>query len=368
MKPIEEYFVPWIRGQKMYVSNHLELAWRDRSLHRMMSNENPLEPSPKVLAAINEYARVANRYPDQGLVVRRKIAEINGFDGPEHVMIGNGSSEVFDVIFRSFLLPGQEVIQHTPCFAIYKLRCAALGGKLVSVPMKYDLEARQILFDADAVLAAITPNTRVIAIANPNNPTGNFMADADFVRIAETGIPFVVDEAYIDFAGLEWSQMKLVRRYPNVLITRTLSKAYGLAGLRFGYALGNKDVIAQISAALVIWNVGTIPMWAALAALEDTEGLQQRVEFVNRSVQYIETELQDVPGLTIFHSRASYILFDGTDAGKKGQDMVDYALSRGVLFRPQAEMYGRDGFFRVTVGTEEENQLAVQIIKDFFAS
>ena len=100
MKPIEEYFVPWLSGMPMYVSPHIELAWRYSSLHRMMSNENPREPSQKVLEAIAEYGRKANRYPDQGLVVRSKIAAINGLDGPENVMIGNGSSEVFDMVFR----------------------------------------------------------------------------------------------------------------------------------------------------------------------------------------------------------------------------------------------------------------------------
>jgi len=137
MKAVKDYFVPWVKGTPMYVSSHIELAWRQPELHRMMSNENPHEPSPKVLEAINKYAKMANRYPDQGLVVRSKIAEINGLDGPGNVMLGNGSSEVFDNIFRCFLEPGQEVIQHTPCFGIYKLRCNILGGKLVSVPMVY---------------------------------------------------------------------------------------------------------------------------------------------------------------------------------------------------------------------------------------
>ena len=118
MKSIEEYFVPWFSGTPMYVSPHIELAWRQPSLHRMMSNENPNEPSQKVLEAIAEYGKKANRYPDQGLAVRSKIADINGLDGPENVMLGNGSSEVFDNIFRSFLEPGEEVIQHTPCFGI----------------------------------------------------------------------------------------------------------------------------------------------------------------------------------------------------------------------------------------------------------
>ncbi len=137
MKKIEEYYVPWVKGIPMYISGHIELAWRKPELHRMMSNENPNPPSEKVLEAIVKYAKMANRYPDQGLVVRTKIAEINGLDGPENVMIGNGSSEVYDNIFRCSSQPGEEVIQHTPCFGIYKLRGKILGGKMVSVPMIY---------------------------------------------------------------------------------------------------------------------------------------------------------------------------------------------------------------------------------------
>ncbi len=363
-KSIEEYFVPWVRGIPMYVSNHIELAWRRPELHRMMSNENPFPPSPKVMEAIIKYGQMANRYPDQGLVVRSKIAEINGLDGPQNVMLGNGSSEVFDNIFRCFLQPGEEVIQHTPCFGIYKLRCNILGGKLVSVPMIY--KDRQLLFDPDAILNAITDKTKIIVIANPNNPTGNFMDAKDFVRIAETGIPFVVDEAYIEYAGLGMSQVGLIKKYKNVLITRTLSKAYGLAGLRFGYALGDQDVIGQISAALLPWNVGTIPMWAALAALEDTEALEERVKFNNAEVNFIEESLSDIPGLVIFHSHANYILFDGGPAGKKGKDMVAFAEERGLIFRPEPEKYGSDGWFRITIGTKEENRMAIEVIREFF--
>ena len=193
MKPIENYFVPWVKGIKMYVSPHIELAWQQPELHRMMSNENPNPPSAKVLEAISKYAQMSNRYPDQGLVLRSKIAEINGLDGPENVVLGNGSSEVFDNIFRCLLEPGQEVIQHTPCFGIYKLRCNILGGKLVSVPMLYKND--KLVFDPDAVLDAITDKTKVIVIANPNNPTGNFMSTEDFARIADSGIPFIIDEA-----------------------------------------------------------------------------------------------------------------------------------------------------------------------------
>jgi len=243
-KSIEEYYVPWVKGIPMYISSHIELAWRQPELHRMMSNENPNQPSMKVMEAIQKFGEMSNRYPDQGLVVRSKIAEINHLDGPGNVMLGNGSSEVFDNIFRCFLQPGEEVIQHTPCFGIYKLRCQILGGKLVSVPMLYE-DRKQLIFDPEAILNAVTDKTKIIVIANPNNPTGNFMDAKAFVRIAEIGIPFIIDEAYIEYAGLQLSQVGLTKKYQNVLITRTLSKAYGLAGMRFGYAMGDKKVIDQ---------------------------------------------------------------------------------------------------------------------------
>jgi histidinol-phosphate aminotransferase len=363
-KNIDEYYVPWVKGIKMYVSGHIELAWRNPKLHRMMSNENPNPPSPKVLEAIMKYGQMGHRYPDQGLVVRGKIAEINGLDGPENVMLGNGSSEVYDNIFRMFLQPGEEVIQHTPCFGIYKLRGEILGGKMVNVPMVY--KDNYLHFDPGAILEAITEKTKIIVIANPNNPTGNFMDSQHFIEIAETGIPFVVDEAYVEYAGLGKSQVQLTKKYKNVLVTRTLSKAYGLAGLRFGYAMGDKDVIAQISAALIPWNVGTIPMWAALAALEDTEGLKYRVDFNNQQVEYIEKSLADIPGLVTFHSYANYILFDGGKTGKKGDDMVKFAEERGLIFRPDKPKYGSEGWFRITIGDAEENRMAVQAVRDFY--
>ena len=365
MKPIQDYFVPWVKGIPMYISEHIELAWQRPELHRMMSNENPHPPSKKVQEAIQKYGDFANRYPDQGMVVRSKIAEINGMGGPENVMIGNGSSEVFDNIFRSFLQIGEEVIQHTPCFGIYKLRCNILGGELVSVPMVY--EDKQLKFDIDAILAAITNKTKIIVVANPNNPTGNFMTTEDFIKIAETGIPFIIDEAYIEYSGLEKSQVGLIKKYKNVLVTRTLSKAYGLAGMRFGYALGHEEVIGQISAALLPWNVGTIPMWAALAALEDAEGLTERIEFNNREVAYIEDALSDIPGFIIFHSASNYILFDGTDTGKTGDDLVAFAQEKGIILRPQSHLYGRNGWFRLTLGTQDENRMAVAVIREFYA-
>ncbi|HLF74158.1 MAG TPA: histidinol-phosphate transaminase [Anaerolineales bacterium] len=364
MKSIEEYYAPWVKGIPMYISEHIEKAWRDPSLHRMMSNENPNPPSDKVLESMVRYAKMAHRYPDQGLVVRSKIAEINGLDGPENVMIGNGSSEVYDNIFRMFIVPGDEVIQQTPCFGIYQLRGTLLGAKMVSVPMIY--KDNFLHYDPDGILNAITDKTKIIVVANPNNPTGNFMDAEHFVRIAETGLPFVIDEAYVEYAGPGMSQVGLTKKYRNVLVTRTLSKAYGLAGMRFGYALGAKEVIGQVSGSLLPWNVGTIPMWAALAAFEDKEGLEERVRFNNSEVDFITESLSDIPGLVIFPSKANYILFDCGGTGRTGKEVLAFAETKGVILRGESKKYGSDGWFRVTIGTREENRLFVDLIREFF--
>jgi histidinol-phosphate aminotransferase len=364
VKPIDEYYVPWVKPLKMYVSGHIDLAWKQPELHRMMSNENPIPPSPKVLEAIMKYGAMSNRYPDQGLILRGKIAEMNGLEGPENVVLSNGSSEGFDMIYRTFVQPGEETIQSTPCFGIYKLRTEVLGGKIVSVPMIY--KDKQLLFDVDGILKAITDKTKAIAIANPNNPTGNFMPAQDFVRIAETGIPFIVDEAYIEYAGLGMSQVGLTKKYKNVIITRTFSKAYGLAGLRFGYILADKEVAMKIAATLLPWNVGTIVMWAALAALEDQEALAQRVKFNNEQVAYIEEMMGKIPGVVVFPSKANYILFDAGATGKKSADILAYAQSKGIILRGESAKYGSDGWFRVTIGTKEENELFVKTMYEYF--
>jgi histidinol-phosphate/aromatic aminotransferase/cobyric acid decarboxylase-like protein len=175
-----------------------------------------------------------------------------------------------------------------------------------------------------------------------------------------------VDEAYVEFSGLGMSQVGLIKKFKNVIITRTLSKAYGLAGMRFGYAMADRDVIGQISASLLPWNVGTIPMWAALAAFEDKEAVAERIKFNNQEVDYITKSLGDIPGFVTFPSKANYILFDCGATGKKGKEVVAFAESRGIILRPEAEKYGSDGWFRVTIGTKEENRMFADLIHEFF--
>ena len=150
--------------------------------------------------AIDKYGAIGNRYPDAGVIVRSYIAELNGLDGPEYVLLGNGSNETLEMAIRTFVTPGDEVIQQPPCYFLYALRSEAAGGKMVSVPIL--LKNSQLVYDYDGVLKAITPRTKVIIFGNPNNPTGNWCGRAPASWSVETGIPVIVDEAYVEFAGL----------------------------------------------------------------------------------------------------------------------------------------------------------------------
>jgi histidinol-phosphate aminotransferase len=151
-----------------------------------------------------------------------------------------------------------------------------------------------------------------------------------------------------------------------VLITRTLSKAYGLAGMRFGYALGDKDVIMQIAATLIPWNQSTIAMWAGLAALEDTAGLKARVDFNNSELDRIMREVNKIPNVKAFPTRGNYMLFDSKAPGKTGEGMIKLAESKGMILRGQEPMYGSDGWFRLTIGTKEENDMFISAVKEYF--
>jgi len=196
--------------------------------------------------------------------------------------------------------------------------------------------------------------------------TGNFMDEKDFIKIVELGIPFVIDEAYIEYAGLKKSQSRLIKKYKNVIITRTMSKAYGLAGLQFGYLLADREVAMKIAASLLPWNVGTITMWAALTGLEDQKGLAKRVKFTNDQARLIEKAMSTIPGMIIFPTKANYVLFDAGGTGKNGDDIISFAKKKGMILRGQKTMYGSEGWFRVTIGTSQENKLFIKTMKEFF--
>ncbi len=236
MKQLEEWFVPWLKTARKYDTSVLDRAWASPDYGRMMLNENPLPPSEKVIKAVADILAYGNRYPDSMLRLRTKLAALDNL-GPENVALCNGSSEIIDGMMRIFLEPGDEFLCSTPTFELYPPRCELAGGKVVSIPLR----AGDLQYDTEAMLAAITSKTKLILIISPNNPTGVFIDDADLIRFCETGIPLCLDEAYLDYHPEVSSQASLIKKYPHVFLSHTFSKAYGFAGIRFGYLVGVGD-------------------------------------------------------------------------------------------------------------------------------
>jgi histidinol-phosphate aminotransferase len=363
MANIKKLMVPWLDGLKPYFSEHLEKAWEEPGLLRMMSNEGPFPPQKPVLDALVEGSKAANRYPDSLLGIKKKIGELNFDLGPEWVVLGNGSTEVLDMIMRAFLQPGEELIQSTPCYGIYSQRAAIIGAKTLSILAKDDWE-----YDVEAIEKAITPKTKIVILANPNNPTGNLTPDGVYERLVRKNIIMICDEAYVEYAGLEKSKVNLMKKYPNMVVSRTLSKAYGLAGMRFGYALGHPETVQIISKTIMSWNISIMSAFGALAALNDQEGLRKKITLTNEGRDFIEGELSKVEGLTVYHTHGNYILIDASPTGAVTEEITNWVMdNHGILLRKVSAFKGRKGLFRITIGTREENKKCVRAVKEFFA-
>ena len=363
MADLTRFLVPWIDQVKPYDTEDLSIAWSKPELKRMMINENPLPPSEKVLQAILEAAKLGNRYPDNGTRIRAKIAKRYDL-GPENVYVSHGSSEIIDMIMRLFVAPGDEVLLPNPTFSLYGIRAKAVGGKVVAVDMTSDLQ-----YDVPSMLRAITPRTKVIIVCSPNNPTGDFISDADLMKIVETGIPTLIDEAYLEYHLEYESKAPLIRRYHHLIIAHTFSKAYGMAGIRIGYALADETLIQYFRKMQLPWNASLLSLAAAEAALEEEEELKRKAAYNNAGVEYVVKELSKIAGVKPYPSHGNYVLIDATDAGATGKEIVDYVFEKaGVMIKYFAPLRGRNGFFRISLGTHEENSICVQSIKRFFES
>ncbi len=361
MSDLKRYLVPWIDQVKPYDTEDLTIAWSRPELKRMMINENPIPPSEKVLQAILEAAKMGNRYPDNGPRLRAKIAKQYDL-GPENVYISHGSSEIIDMMMRLFVSPGDEVLLPHPTFSLYGIRAKAVGGSVVAVDLTPDLQ-----YDVPAMLRAITPRTKLIVVCTPNNPTGDFIPDEDLMKIVEFGIPTLIDEAYLEYHLEHESKAPLIRKYNHIVVAHTFSKAYGMAGIRFGYALADETLIGYFRRMQVPWNTSLLSMAAAEAALDEEEELRRKAAYNNAGVEYVCKELSKLPGVRPYFSHGNYVLVDATDAGVTGKEVVDYVFDQaGVMLKSFAPFRGRTGFFRISLGTHEENSICVQAIKRFF--
>lgn len=321
---------------------------------KLASNENPLGMSPKARQAVEAAVAGIERYPDQFDLIA-KVAGRCGV-GQNQVVLGNGSNDVLDLIARVFLAPGRSAVFSQHAFAVYPLATLSTGAELIAVP------AKAYGHDLDAMRAAIRPDTRIVWIANPNNPTGNFLPYPDvraFMESVPKDVVVVLDEAYNEYIppAERVDTAAWLADFPNLVICRTFSKIYGLAGLRVGYGLASAAVADLMNRVRQPFNVNNLALAGAVAALDDVDFLNASYELNRAGMAQIVAALDQL-GLEHIPSCGNFVTFRAGDAAAVNQKL----LQQGVIVRPIAG-YGLPEWLRVTIGKAEENARFIEALQ-----
>lgn len=351
-KVFEERVPDYIHRISAYVPGRpIEEVERELKVRaiKLASNENPLGPSPRAVEAGREALAEAHRYPDGGgYYLRESLAGLHRVP-MENVILGLGSSELIDLSTRLLVRPGDEGLTSLGSFPLYYIAIQATGGRLVTLPLK------DYAFDLDAIVQAISPRTRYIILANPNNPTGTMFTadefDAFLSRVPEE-VLVVLDEAYCDYVqhpGYTRS-IECVRGGANLIVLRTFSKVHGLAGLRIGYGIGPEPLLAEMNKVRTPFNTSGVAQAAALAALGDVEHIRRSVESNRSGIAQLSHGL-DRLGAKFVPSFGNFLY---VEAGRRASEVAGALEKLGVIVRPLDWMGMPDGV-RVTVGTAEEN-------------
>ena len=334
-----------------------EMGLAEESIVKLASNENPLGIGEKTRAAIERALADIARYPDgNGFELKDALHRRYGV-AMDQIVLGNGSNDILELAARAFLGPDREAIYARHAFAVYPLATQATGARGVEVP------AKDFGHDLDAMLAAITPATRVVFIANPNNPTGTFLSgdelEAFLERVPEQ-VLVVLDEAYTEYLApaQRYDAIAWIERFPNLLVSRTFSKAYGLAGLRVGYGLGSPEVIDLLNRVRQPFNVCSVGLAAAAAALFDDVFLQRSYELNQAGMKQLTDGFQRL-GLDWIPSAGNFVTFKVGDGAGVNQRL----LRQGVIVRPIAG-YGMPEWLRVSIGLESENARFLEALPD----
>lgn len=347
---IPEYIkeiAPYVAGKPIA---EVEREYGIKNAIKLASNENPLGPSPKAIAAIKASAAGVHRYPDEpGYELLNRLADHLGVQ-PEQIIIGNGSDEILGYLARALLQPGDEVILPRPSFSMYAIVAQSAGARQITAPLK------DMGIDLQSILSKVTPNTRMVFICNPNNPTGSIVTRDDVSRFLDAlprDIVVVMDEAYIDFVrdtqcanGLSY-----LEHDTPVVTMRTFSKAYGLAGMRVGYGVMPTAVAEILNRVRMPFNVNSLAHAAALAALDDSEFLGQTIDLVHKSLDMVYSELAN-RNIRYFPTQANFFLID---VGHDSKQVFEALLRQGVIVRSMAG-YGYPNYIRINIGLPEENQ------------
>ena len=333
------------------------------SIVKLASNENPAGPSPLALLALEEALREINYYPeDGGIELKRGLADKCGISS-NNIILGHGATEVLDIIVRAFVCPGDEVISAHPSFPWFQMLGQMSGAKNVIVPL------REYTHDLKAMADSITPETKLIFIANPNNPTGTFVepdAMHAFLGRVPATVIVVLDEAYQEYlpASLQADTIAWLAEFPNLVVTRTFSKIYGLAALRVGYGVGPADVVAAIRKVQRAFDVTTPAQEAALASLDGADELARR-RAVNREAMAALEAVLRTHGFDPIGPAAGNFLF--VDVGTDADALNDALLRRGVIVRPMGS-FGAPTALRISAGTPEEIAFLGEQLASVFAT
>jgi histidinol-phosphate aminotransferase len=329
---------------------HLDLGAADPSLIRLGSNENTEPPSPRVREALERSYDDANRSPPGNPPLRTALADRFGVSA-DSVLLGAGSTELIDAAMRTFLRAGDEVVLPSPSWPVFGRRLVALEADVVEVPLQAD--ERSYAYDVEALLGAVTDRTKLIVLCSPNNPTGNAIGVDEARRCAEAGPILLLDAAYANFDP-ERDLSPLVHEYDNVILSRTFSKAYCLAGLRLGYVVGDPVVLDYVERFLVPGSsVSSAALHAGLAALEDRDYHDHQVR---RIIAERERLLDGVRalGLTAYESFGNFIAVDASTYPERAPGLVAALLARGIVVRVMD-----DAIARISVGRTEENDAVI---------
>ena len=358
---------PGVQGLRPYEPgkplSELEREYGVRDAIKLASNENPLGPSPAALEAVRGVIGEIARYPDgNGFELKRAIAHRYGVD-MRGITLGNGSNDVLEIIARAFLLPGLESVFSQHAFAVYSIVTQAIGATARVVPANDGSQGPRYGHDLDGMLAAFSDKTRVVFIANPNNPTGTWLKrdelEAFLVRVPQQ-IIVVLDEAYVEYVteaeypdSIPW-----LTRFPNLILTRTFSKAYGLAGLRVGFALSHPEVSDILNRVRQPFNVNILAMAAASVALMDRAHLEASLKLNQSGMQQWIDAMADL-GLDYIPSVGNFLC---VDVGRPAAPVYEALLHEGVIVRPVAN-YGLPNHLRITLGLTQENRRAITALR-----
>ncbi|MEO5691558.1 MAG: histidinol-phosphate transaminase [Usitatibacter sp.] len=338
---------PYVPG-KPIAETARELGLAEGDILKMASNENPLGASPRALEAIRGALDVLHYYPDgAGFELKSALSRKLGVT-PANLILGNGSNDVLELVARAFLRVGDSAVYSQHAFMVYPLAVQAIGATHIQVP------ARDYGTDLDAIAAAVRADTKIVFVANPNNPTGTFSPWAEVRRMIERIPPtvlVVLDEAYEEYLpdGLRSPTPSWIPQFPNLVITRTLSKSYGLAGLRVGYAIADPSVAEVMNRVRQPFNVNHLAMVAACAAIEDAEFIAESRRVNAAGLKQLEEGFKRL-GLEYIPSHGNFITVRVGDADRIYREL----LAQGVIVRPIAG-YGMPQHLRITVGLPEQN-------------